>query len=435
MHHKPQPPARLASGHGNLCSSLQSTSVFSVMARPGRANYYVAEPTGRPAEYLHDLLQVRNSSGYVPGLVKYSKPFPNARLRLSEFFTTIFKSRAIYEISSHTGDVATYYSQKAFADSPISYAADHVLEVYDLLGQALYAGQTRSILSVIIERGGQRLRGGIPGYPRYRDIESQIPVVSLEEVSPLSDSAPSYYARLARLNNVDATLASLYETGLKIVEFVRASAKLRMQKTARESIKEIVLAVWPEARGLLQDRLPSKSFLLTSRTRFDATMMLTMRHIFDWISRFDRQPMLYIWPDGSPSSGFEAFIIWEQLTGTLFWERLLPVTFLGFGYHGLKSKIFSLLWKFWLETGTVALMRWRLATVKGIISDFGTESDICDSRDLLPEFLAAIGWQEKVTRLEYLFPMAIWSCGWHHQWDHIAQWVSPSPNGNDNEVF
>ena len=100
------------------------------------------------------------------------------------------------------------------------------------------------------------------------------------------------------------------------------------------------------------------------------------------------------------------------------------VNYLGYGYMGLEPKLFAFLYKLWLESGSIALMRWRLSTVKAIITDFGTESELADTADVLPEFIARLGYEWKVQRVRYMFPFAIWSCGWHHMWDHISEWVA-----------
>jgi hypothetical protein len=98
------------------------------------------------------------------------------------------------------------------------------------------------------------------------------------------------------------------------------------------------------------------------------------------------------------------------------------VTYLGYGYMALRQKIFGFLWKIFLETGPdEELLRLRLAHVKGVTTDFGTEAGIADSNDCLQEFLIAIGSPLKVGPTKYLLPNAVFNAGWHHLLDHVAE--------------
>ena len=108
---------------------------------------------------------------------------------------------------------------------------------------------------------------------------------------------------------------------------------------------------------------------------------------------------------------------------TYYWDTLLMVSFLGYGFQHLLSKAFALLWKIWVEVESVSMLRFRLRSVCGICSDFGTEAELYELVDIVPAFLRTIGYSEPVPRETWLFPVALWMCGWHHVWDHIAQWA------------
>jgi len=266
------------------------------------------------------------------------------------------------------------------------------LSGYDLVGQALQQGLLSVLRSVILDHRVSRFVGGIPGYPRWADIADQVP-------------EPDVVMQAQGLG-VD----SLIEQADKAINFIEASAKLSLPKGAPQAIRSIVQNVWPESRedsALLDSRLPTKHFLVSARLRFDATMCLTMQSVLRWVQRYDPTASTYRWFDGIPTCGFEAYLAWEQFCGHRHWERLLQVNCLGFGWMGINPKIFSLLFKFWVETGDVGLMRYRLALVKGIVTDFGTESKVVDSADLLPEFLELRGWRGEggVRRLSFCSPM------------------------------
>ena len=101
-----------------------------------------------------------------------------------------------------------------------------------------------------------------------------------------------------------------------------------------------------------------------------------------------------MWIDGSPSSGFEQFCMVEQLQGRWRqWQRLMTVTFLGFGFMGLAAKVPSMIHVLWMESGSVETIRRRFRGIRGICTDFGTEAEIADRQDLLPDYLRIVGIQ------------------------------------------
>ena len=82
------------------------------------------------------------------------------------------------------------------------------------------------------------------------------------------------------------------------------------------------------------------------------------------------------------------------------------------------------LWKLYLEVGPdIELFRWRLLTTRFISSDMGTESGLADVRDVLPEFFQWLGSDVTAPRQEFLWPLTVFSLGWHHCMDHVAEQV------------
>ena len=68
-------------------------------------------------------------------------------------------------------------------------------------------------------------------------------------------------------------------------------------------------------------------------------------------------------------------------------------------------------------------LRLWLSRVTCILTDCGAARKIPDMRDILPEFLDAIGVKYPMgCRMEYLFPNALPAIGWHHVLDDVLQW-------------
>ncbi len=80
-----------------------------------------------------------------------------------------------------------------------------------------------------------------------------------------------------------------------------------------------------------------------------------------------------------------------------------PVTYLGFGLMGLSCKVWAILWVLFLSVGPhPERMRWKLTCIFSFCTDWGTEVEIVNSRDCLPELLVAIGVLESVAQIEGL---------------------------------
>ena len=299
---------------------------------------------------------------------------------------------------------------EALRDCGMGHLFEDVLHIPEPLARAVCAGVLTLLRSIPLDLCTKRLRGGLSRWPTYAEVEPLLPDHVHEAVpDPVPDAAAT--TEVSRLIN-----------------FVHASSKLKMLKDSGATLTTIVKRVWPEAaatEGELAKRIPSMLQIRDLRQHFDCTMMLTMITVWTWIMANDDDSWSMFWADGSPTSGYEAFCCYEAHVSTILaWSRMSPITFLGFGYQHLKAKLLSFLWKLWLESKSTVLMRFRLARIRGFSTDHGTECEMADSPDCLGEFLLHIGWSETVSREEFLMPNAIWMCGWHHQRDHCAQWVS-----------
>ena len=88
----------------------------------------------------------------------------------------------------------------------------------------------------------------------------------------------------------------------------------------------------------------------------------------------------------------------------------------------LTHNVFAFLWALFLECGpNIPLLRYRLSSISAFCTDWGTESAICDVVDMLPEFMATLGFTEPVPKMRWLFPNAFWVPGWHRLIDSVSK--------------
>lgn len=160
-----------------------------------------------------------------------------------------------------------------------------------------------------------------------------------------------------------------------MVRLLRGSRHLRSLKEPEESAKDIIDASFPsemlEQLGRARERWPARACLQRARARFDMACMVGMRVVFRALAnRAPETPPVdfFVFMDGSPVSGFEAFaVVEQQAQGDDFSERIMPLTYLGFGHMRTADKIFGWLWCLCLESGTdIGLLRWRLSRVRGV---------------------------------------------------------------------
>jgi hypothetical protein len=293
---------------------------------------------------------------------------------------------------------------------PIASSVDFTCAVWVLVAGALIANRMKIVRSLALDLLTKRLHGGFKDWPTFCMLGPCLE--SLEREQPL------HHRSIA---------VNVLEDAQHGIRFVRASQHIRQQKKIKAAIVDIVHSIWPAAEVPV-DAVASRNFLRKARVRFDITMCLVMRAVWDWIEAYELDPMIFLFIDGSPTSGYEALICAELYGGSAMkWNRLLVITFLAFGWMSLTAKAFGMLWKMYLETGPdVSKMRWKLARIFGIVSDGGTESHLADLKDCLPEFFMYIGSVIVVAREQWLLPNCVWASGWHHKLDNIMQDVLES---------
>eukprot|EP00969_Alexandrium_andersonii_P241582 10667850-Alexandrium_andersonii.AAC.1 len=139
--------------------------------------------------------------------------------------------------------------------------------------------------------------------------------------------------------------------------------------------------------------------------------------------------------DASPQLGLEIFGGFCETMRAGRVESVRRTDFalcsLGFGHTTLVDKTMALLWQIWLIAGPAqaTLEKWR-ASVRVIVTDWGTEAGIADAPNLIPQFMewlshssktAAEGRKLAFTAAERLFPRSIFVPGWNHIWDNLLK--------------
>lgn len=141
-----------------------------------------------------------------------------------------------------------------------------------------------------------------------------------------------------------------------MVGFVRGSRHLRALGACEDASLDILKAEYPEKwqdiRASRTHRWPGRVSLQTARARFDMAIALSYRALSQ-AAASEKTPFdVYLFLDGSPTSGFEALaIVQQEAIGEDISERILPLTYLGFGHMAAVDKIFALLWVLFLECG------------------------------------------------------------------------------------
>ena len=151
------------------------------------------------------------------------------------------------------------------------------------------------------------------------------------------------------------------------------------------------------------------------------------RFFFRQDIHFGKSVQRYVNPDSSPQAGVEIFCtmlysITDSDPSTLVRFRL-PICQLHHGRQSAVDKTCTLLFSVILITGMqVHAIRKYLSSIRAVLTDWGVESLVADSRDILPEFLERItGRRIPCEPQQYLLPRAIQCPGWHHVFDNLMQ--------------
>lgn len=286
------------------------------------------------------------------------------------------------------------------------------------LAIAILQGSWRLVHCAGFGSTSRRLRMGLAGIP------------SMEAARGFAKALPEIVGdgTVARGRGSAAPLRLAFEPH-SMVRFLRASRHLRVVGAIEKASTHMLQAMCPDAWAAFvaaqNVRWPGRACLHLARVRFDMAMSLAQRALSKDVAVGEVPVDSYLLLDGSPTSGFEAMAMMQQdFLGNELEQRLLPFSYLGYGHMAAKDKLFALLWAVFLECGPgLSAMRWRLRRVRGLCTDFGAESVIVDSPDVLPEFAAAIGLvphSSQAQSLEaqpFLFMRAFWTPGWQHSCD------------------
>ena len=212
---------------------------------------------------------------------------------------------------------------------------------------------------------------------------------------------------------------------LAIFRFVVVTRFLKNVKFLKDASSAVVRALWPKKSQRLLDELlqdgwvwPSKWHLAAARPRIDMVCMIFERKYWS-IGKFageDRSLHLYV--DSSPNSGRDVFGICIDIFihGQLAAHRILPPVCLGHGYSTALDKTMALLWSIYLICGTMDVMEKFLQDVRSISTDFGVESRIPFTPNVLEHFASYVGLKISASfRLhQWLFPFCVIIPDWNH---------------------
>ena len=93
-------------------------------------------------------------------------------------------------------------------------------------------------------------------------------------------------------------------------------------------------------------------------------------------------------------------------------------------YLSALGKTVALVFALVLEIGlNIERIRFVLASLRAVLSDWGVEAYIAAHPDVLPDILDAlvIGRKQPCARLQYTFPCAMLMPGWHRIFDNIVR--------------
>ena len=269
---------------------------------------------------------------------------------------------------------------------------------------------------------------------RLRNTIAGIPSAAQACAAPVDEQAAQ---QIMSTGNLDQPAQARKFDPQECILFVRATRRLKRLSHAQSDANEIAQAQFPHLYEDLRTegrQFPGRHFLVRSRVLLDLAMMLTMRRCYLEFRKQHEEDKefidLFMFADGSPSSGFEALPIIEQCmfsgaeVDVKLTERLLPVCYMGFGFMGLIDKMYSILWAFFLECGpNPALIRFRCSRIRSWTTDMGTECGLADGQDVLPAFMASIGYTGYIKPQRFLFDRCFWIPGWHHLADNLAKAV------------
>jgi len=213
-----------------------------------------------------------------------------------------------------------------------------------------------------------------------------------------------------------------------LFDWMRATALLKQLKQSDEAAQawsKVLSRNRVQARQLYDDaRKVGCECLRKARTRLDMVHCLLWREFFQRITWANT--MFNVFVDGSPQwRGTEMIASTIDITSSGWHRRvrLVAVTISRRCMDAL-SKTFAFLWQLFLVCGPLmATMRCVCNRIISFTTDSGTERLFAEFRDVLPEFIWAIGgrFRQCDRRQLRLFPLALRAQGWRHMWDNLLE--------------
>lgn len=275
---------------------------------------------------------------------------------------------------------------------------------------------------------GRLLVSTEPSAKRIRDWQGSHG--EMAEPAPAPEAPVSTSAVVRRPRWSDMLSADLVLDWLAASFFVKS---LRQTPAAANAFRKVVLRAGAGAHDLGKndgEKTMSYETLRTSRVRADCLAMLVWRAF--WASLLAdgscEQVDIYLFADSSPQwRGLEMFAAsadFRDDNTNMIMRRLLPLVSLERCHMSAMGKTQSLLFQLWLIAGpSRSALRKYCERVRAVVSDFGTERHIVNSRDCMPGFFRLLDnrLQDEPSEFEYLFPRALQVPGWKHLIDNLLQ--------------
>ena len=216
----------------------------------------------------------------------------------------------------------------------------------------------------------------------------------------------------------------------RVIKWLRAVRFLKSEKENPEATKafaHVLCASDDQANALLANHEGiCIEVLRKARVRLDCVAMMCWRRLF---STMDLSSTWFqLWIDGSPQwRGREMLAMSFEVVvpGEYYQRKLFPVVALRSSQLDACSKAMCLLWAIFLLVGpSAAAVRQFLSRVRCIVSDCGVERKIAELPDIVDDFFWFIGARATLPPIGNpgpLFPAAVRSPGWRHQWDGLIK--------------
>ena len=211
----------------------------------------------------------------------------------------------------------------------------------------------------------------------------------------------------------------------RIIKWVTAAGFLKANSKIKPAAKAFAEALSRDedesAQLLLRSPAVCREVLRAARVRIDVVAMHGFRAWWRSLDHASGRVAVNLWVDGSPQwRGVEMYATSAEVwNGDEVRRWILPCVALRSEQMDAISKLIALMWSIFLVIGPEEeVLRGFFASVSGICTDHGTESQLIDMPDIVHDFMSYVGGHPLGFPVEgYLFQHGIASQGWKHVFD------------------